>query len=51
MGKLCVQEPPKAQTASEDIKANTTVRVGDLKCFCKFICDDQHVASKVLTWK
>lgn len=50
-GELCVQEPPKAQTASEDIKANTTVRVGDLKCFCKFICDDQHVASKVLTWK
>lgn len=51
MGKLCVQKPPKAQTASEDIKANTTVCVGDLTCFCKFICDDQYVASKVLTWK
>lgn len=50
MGKLCVQEPPKAQTANEDIKANT-VCVGDLKCFCKFIHDDQHVASEVLSWK
>lgn len=50
MGELCVQEPPKAKTTNEGIKANT-VYVGDLKCFCKFIPDDQQVASKVLSWK